>query len=169
MLSSFLAALKISSIIPKRFLLQTGAKQYGVHLGPGATPEEESDPRITSDSNFCYGQEDVLSKWARENHTFWTITRPGYILGAVEGAAINLIKQLGHLLAGPKGPKSRKHGKRFNQNTICLRILSRVWQTISRFWMAKYLRHGHGPSGMSSILDCKNSERYKMKIYAEFD
>ena len=43
---NFLEALKFASIKPQRFMLQTGAKNYGVHLGPTKLPQEETDPRI---------------------------------------------------------------------------------------------------------------------------
>lgn len=94
LLSSFLSALAIASIVPKRFVLQTGAKHYGIHLGPTLNPGEESDPRPTMASNFYFGQEDALFKWTRDNNTSWTVTRPGWILGAVKDAAMNLVNSL---------------------------------------------------------------------------
>ncbi len=54
LLRNFLAALDIARITPKRFLLQTGAKNYGVHIGPARTPMVESDPRVTLEPNFYY-------------------------------------------------------------------------------------------------------------------
>lgn len=111
LLSSFLSALSIASIIPKRFLLQTGAKTYGIHLGPAATPEEEDDPRVTISPNFYYPQEEILYEWCKANQTHFNVTIPGYIIGAVKGAAMNLLyplavyasvqKQLGNRLDFP--------------------------------------------------------------------
>jgi hypothetical protein len=90
LLSNFLSALKMASKIPKRFLLQTGGKHYGLHLGPSLTPLEESDPRFLAEPNFYFPQEDLLWKWAKENNTEWNVTRPGFIIGAVRDAAMSI-------------------------------------------------------------------------------
>jgi hypothetical protein len=90
LLSNFLSALTIANTVPKRFVLQTGAKHYGLHLGPVLTPEAESDPRFTAVPNFYFPQEDLLWKWAAENNTAWNVTRPGFIVGAVKDAAMNV-------------------------------------------------------------------------------
>lgn len=45
LLANFLDALPIAGLKPSRILLQTGAKNYGVHLGRARTPYVESDPR----------------------------------------------------------------------------------------------------------------------------
>jgi hypothetical protein len=58
LLSSFLEGLEINKTIPKRVLLQLGAKYYGLHLGPTTIPQEESDPRVLMSPNFYYSQED---------------------------------------------------------------------------------------------------------------
>jgi hypothetical protein len=89
LLSNFLAALKLSGRIPKRFLLQTGGKHYGLHLGPSLSPLEESDPRFLGEPNF-FPQEDLLWKWAKENNTEWNVTRPGFIIGAVRDASMSI-------------------------------------------------------------------------------
>lgn len=90
LLSNFLSALTLAQKVPKRFLLQTGGKHYGLHLGPGINPMEESNPRVTSAPNFYYPQEDLLWKWSRENNTEWNVTRPGFIIGAVRDASMNI-------------------------------------------------------------------------------
>ncbi|OCK82028.1 hypothetical protein K432DRAFT_433754 [Lepidopterella palustris CBS 459.81] len=95
LLTNFLTALTLAAIIPNRVLLQTGAKHYGVHLGPTLTPMEESDPRFLAEPNFYFPQEDFLWKWCRENNTSWSVTRPGFIIGAVRHAAMNLSYGLG--------------------------------------------------------------------------
>ncbi|KAL4948758.1 hypothetical protein BDW69DRAFT_188971 [Aspergillus filifer] len=61
LLFNFLNALKISHLNPTRFLLQTGAKHYGFHVGPARNPSYETDPRITLENNFYYAQEDALA------------------------------------------------------------------------------------------------------------
>lgn len=47
LLDNFLKALTIAKLKPSRVLLQTGAKNYGVHLGRARAPYVESDPRGT--------------------------------------------------------------------------------------------------------------------------
>ncbi|KAK1093762.1 hypothetical protein LTR48_001668 [Friedmanniomyces endolithicus] len=89
LISNFLDALKVASIIPKRFMLQTGAKNYGVHLGPTKVPQEETDPRVTLEPNFYYAQEDLLTKFCAGTGSGWNICMPGPILGAVPDAAMN--------------------------------------------------------------------------------
>ncbi|KAM0249167.1 hypothetical protein ACHAQJ_009174 [Trichoderma viride] len=85
-----LNTLTLAQKVPKRFLLQTGAKHYGVHLGPAISPMEESDPRFLAEPNFYFPQEDLLWKWSRENNTEWNVTRPGFIIGAVREASMNI-------------------------------------------------------------------------------
>lgn len=92
LLSNFLTALTISHIIPKRFVLQTGGKHYALHLGPTAIPMTEDTPeQRVPHSNFYFPQEDLLFTWAGTHHTAWTVTRPGFIIGANPSAAINLV------------------------------------------------------------------------------
>ncbi|KAK2743893.1 hypothetical protein FQN57_004516 [Myotisia sp. PD_48] len=95
LLSNLLEALKLANITPKRFLLQTGAKNYGVHLGPTTVPQHESDPRVLLDSNFYYPQEDALAKYCKETGAEWSVTMPSYIVGAVKNAAMNVAYPLG--------------------------------------------------------------------------
>ncbi|KXS97992.1 hypothetical protein AC578_8742 [Pseudocercospora eumusae] len=89
LLDNFLKALRLASITPKRFMLQTGAKNYGGHLGPTAVPQEESDPRVELEPNFYYAQEDILFQYAEETGCGWNIHMPGPIGGAVPDAAMN--------------------------------------------------------------------------------
>ncbi|KAK2756120.1 hypothetical protein FQN54_005528 [Arachnomyces sp. PD_36] len=95
LLSNLLQALKLSSITPKRIMLQTGAKHYGVHLGPTLAPQEESDPRINLEQNFYYNQEDVLFKYCQETGSDWNVVMPATILGAVKDAAMNAVFPIG--------------------------------------------------------------------------
>jgi hypothetical protein len=41
--------------------------------------------------NFYYDQEDILFQYCRENNIEWNIVRPSFILGAVEGSAMNAV------------------------------------------------------------------------------
>ncbi|TKA29767.1 hypothetical protein B0A50_03131 [Salinomyces thailandicus] len=89
LVSNFVQALKLAEIKPKRFMLQTGAKNYGVHLGPTKVPQEESDPRVALEPNFYYPQEDIVGEYCRETGCGWNVCMPGPILGAVPDAAMN--------------------------------------------------------------------------------
>ncbi|KAK8153585.1 NAD dependent epimerase/dehydratase family protein-like protein [Phyllosticta citrichinensis] len=91
LLANFLSALSQASLVPRRVMLQTGAKNYGVHLGPNKVPQEETDPRVLIEPNFYYPQEDYLFEWCARTGAGWNVIRPGPILGAVHDAAINLV------------------------------------------------------------------------------
>ncbi len=91
LLSNFLDALPLANIKPKRVLLQTGAKYYGLHLGPTAMPMEEDDARHGIQGNFYFPQEDLLAEYCKNNDSSWVVTRPCFILGAVESAAMNIL------------------------------------------------------------------------------
>ncbi|KAK7552503.1 hypothetical protein IWX49DRAFT_129680 [Phyllosticta citricarpa] len=90
LLANFLSALSHASLIPRRVMLQTGAKHYGAHIGPGKVPQEETDPRVLIEPNFYYPQEDYLFEWCARTGAGWNVARPGPILGAVQDNAINL-------------------------------------------------------------------------------
>ena len=90
LLDNFLSALTLANLKPLRFMLQTGAKNYGVHLGPVKQPQEEADPRVELEPNFYYPQEDSLFKFSAANKSGWNVGMPGAILGAVPDAAMNL-------------------------------------------------------------------------------
>ncbi|MCJ1391220.1 hypothetical protein MMC18_004082 [Xylographa bjoerkii] len=53
-------------------------------------PEEEDDPRVLIAPNFYYQQEDLLWDYARETGSQWSVTRPGFIVGTVKDAAMNI-------------------------------------------------------------------------------
>lgn len=76
-------------------MLQTGAKNYGVHLGPTLAPQEESDPRVDLEPNFYYPQEDALFKYCQETGSSWNVVMPATILGAVKDAAMNAVFPIG--------------------------------------------------------------------------
>jgi nucleoside-diphosphate-sugar epimerase len=90
LLSNFLQALSHAEIKPQRIMLQTGAKNYGLHLGQTATPQQETDPRVTLEPNFYYAQEDCLWDYCKKNDVGWNICMPSFILGAVPDAAMNV-------------------------------------------------------------------------------
>ena len=76
MLKNFLDALVLTGADKKlkRVLLTTGAKQYGVHLGPAKNPMEESDPWVEnpeSPPNFYYHQQRILEEAARGKSWDW--------------------------------------------------------------------------------------------------
>lgn len=88
---SFLASLPLADIKPKRILLQTGGKNYGVHIGRVRTSIVESDPQPRHLSpNFYYPQEDMLRAFCDEHpETDWNMVHPFAIIGATEHASMN--------------------------------------------------------------------------------
>lgn len=91
LIANFTQGLKLANLTPKRFLLQTGAKHYGFHIGPATSPSYEFDPRVTLENNFYYPQEDTLAKYAEENGLGWNVVRPSYIIGAVRDNILNYL------------------------------------------------------------------------------
>ncbi|KAF2092877.1 hypothetical protein NA57DRAFT_61983 [Rhizodiscina lignyota] len=89
LLNNFLTALRKSSLQPKRFMLQTGAKNYAFHIGPATNPSFESDPRVNIETNFYYPQEDSLFEYCRDQNVGWNVVRPSYIIGAAQDSALN--------------------------------------------------------------------------------
>lgn len=89
--SNFLDALPEAAIKPQRILLQTGAKNYGAHLGRHRSPACESDPQPKHlQPNFYYPQEELLFKYCKQHReTSWNLIHPGWIVGAVTTAQIN--------------------------------------------------------------------------------
>lgn len=93
MLQNFLEALSINKVQLKRMLLTTGAKQYGVHLGPVKCPMEETDPWIESPGrppNFYYTQQRILYAAARKGNFEWVVTYPNDVIGVARGNFMNL-------------------------------------------------------------------------------
>ncbi|KAJ5414743.1 hypothetical protein N7509_001370 [Penicillium cosmopolitanum] len=92
LLNNFLGALKIGKLTPKRILLQTGAKHYGVQIGRIRTPAIESDPNLSHlEPNFYYPQEEALFAYCKEQNTSWNVIRPAWVLGAVTNAQMNAL------------------------------------------------------------------------------
>lgn len=92
--SNFLSGLTLANITPKRTLLQIGGKYYGLHLGPTASPMDESDPRHGIEPNFYFPQMDLLHAWAAKHNTEYVETIPGFILGATSTAVMNILYPL---------------------------------------------------------------------------
>ena len=89
---NFLSALPLAQIKPKRLLLQTGAKNYGVHLGRARTPCQETDPLPSHlEPNFYYPQYDLLEKYAAEQKVGYNIICPAWIIGSTTAAQINAL------------------------------------------------------------------------------
>jgi len=82
--SSFLKALEIADVAPKRILLQTGGKNYGIQLGRGPQPCVESDPQPRHmGPNFYYVQEDSLVDYCKRHpKTSWNVIRPFGVMGS---------------------------------------------------------------------------------------
>ncbi|KAI4142537.1 MAG: hypothetical protein L6R39_004898, partial [Caloplaca ligustica] len=100
MLRNFLEALEITGAAKKlkRVLLTTGAKQYGVHLGPPKQPMEESDPWIEGPDrppNFYYNQQRILADKAKNSSWDWVVTYPNDVIGVAKGNFMNLATSLG--------------------------------------------------------------------------
>ncbi|KAF9761050.1 hypothetical protein IL306_003991 [Fusarium sp. DS 682] len=85
----------------KRFLLVTGAKQYGVALGPVKNPMIESDPWLTDQStfppNFYYRQQDILKAFCDKTNgrVSWNVTYPNDVIGYARGNFMNLATSVG--------------------------------------------------------------------------
>ncbi|RGP78261.1 aldo-keto reductase family [Fusarium longipes] len=88
MLEDFIHAMDGISI--KRIILQTGAKNYGVHIGPTLMPSREDDPRVLSLPNFYYRQEDILKELGPRYGFTYSVVRPSHTIGAVQGNTMNL-------------------------------------------------------------------------------
>jgi nucleoside-diphosphate-sugar epimerase len=92
LLDNFLQAIQLADITPKRLLLQTGAKHYGVQIGRIRTPAIESDPDLSHlEPNFYYPQEKLLFDYCKANNTSWNVIRPAWVLGAVNNAQMNAL------------------------------------------------------------------------------
>lgn len=93
LLANFLGALDEVNLKPRRVLLQTGAKNYGIHIGRSRQPACESDPQPKDlEPNFYYDQEKTLFEFCKRNpSTNWNVVRPAWIIGAVNNAQMNAL------------------------------------------------------------------------------
>ncbi|MCJ1257339.1 hypothetical protein MMC24_005164 [Lignoscripta atroalba] len=100
MLRNFLDALELTGAAKKlkRVILTTGAKQYGVHLGPPKNPMEETDPWIEGPDrppNFYYNQQNILKDKAAASSWDWVVTYPNDVIGVAKGNFMNLATSIG--------------------------------------------------------------------------
>ncbi len=92
---SFLLALDQADVHPKRIVLQTGGKNYGVHQGHVNVPLTEDSPRVELEPNFYYTQEDLLVKYAKTHPgVSYNVTMPQWILAAVAGTDMTIFYPL---------------------------------------------------------------------------
>ncbi|KAH6658239.1 hypothetical protein BKA67DRAFT_656446 [Truncatella angustata] len=92
MFQNLLDALPLADTIPRRILMQTGGKNYGMHVGRVRTPLVESDPqpRHIAD-NFYYHQEDAMRSFCEKfPGTAWNIVRPFGIVGSAPNSPLNM-------------------------------------------------------------------------------
>ncbi|KAI0028558.1 hypothetical protein K488DRAFT_73684 [Vararia minispora EC-137] len=108
MLDTTLRALGETSPRLEYFLLQTGAKYYGMHLAgqitPPPIPFKEDAPRIpeplASENIFYYRQLDIIAEHAKSATWKWNDIRPDVIVGyAPTNNPMNLALVLGVYLA----------------------------------------------------------------------
>ncbi|KAH8748265.1 NAD dependent epimerase/dehydratase [Diaporthe sp. PMI_573] len=92
LLSGFLESLELSGIRPSRFVLQTGGKNYGVHIGRTPVPLLESDPQPRHlRPNFYYDQEDILKSYCEKQGSSWNVIRPAAVVGSSSHAGMNCL------------------------------------------------------------------------------
>ncbi|KAF4980522.1 hypothetical protein FZEAL_3457 [Fusarium zealandicum] len=94
---NFMQALEAAEIKPKRILLQTGGKNYGMHIGRVRTPVVESDPQPRHlQPNFYYPMEDAMKKFCeRHPETSWNVIRPVGIIGVTHSSPLNMMYPFG--------------------------------------------------------------------------
>ncbi|KZF21420.1 NAD dependent epimerase/dehydratase family protein [Xylona heveae TC161] len=100
MLENFLEALSMTGAEKKlkRVILTTGAKQYGLHLGPAKNPMEESDPEVKGSGrppNFYYRQQEALRTKSKGKGWDWVVTYPNVVIGVAKGNFMNFATALG--------------------------------------------------------------------------
>ena len=100
MLRNFLEALEITGAAKnlRRVILTTGAKQYGVHLGPVKNPMEEADPWVDGPGrppNFYYNQQNILKEKSKNASWDWVVTYPNDVIGVAKGNFMNLATSVG--------------------------------------------------------------------------
>ncbi|RVX70234.1 hypothetical protein B0A52_05567 [Exophiala mesophila] len=92
---NFLLALDLANIQPKRIVLQTGGKNYGVHQGHVNVPLTEGAARVELEPNFYYTQEDLLVKYIMTHPgASYNVTMPQWILAAVAGTDMTIFYPL---------------------------------------------------------------------------
>jgi nucleoside-diphosphate-sugar epimerase len=80
-LKNFLDSLQWAGIKPKRILLQTGGKDYGVHMGHVRTPLIGSDPGPKHPGPKFYYNQDLLMRFCNVHpETDWNIVMPAAVI-----------------------------------------------------------------------------------------
>lgn len=79
----------------QRVVLYQGAKVYGVHLGPVASPFYEDDNPRPIGPNFYFTQEDELRRRAASGGPSFAILRPDVVVGDAGGNAMNIATVIG--------------------------------------------------------------------------
>ena len=74
--------------------LVEGAKWYGVHLGPFATPALEDDPRHMP-PNFYYDQQDLLQARQQGRPWTWSVSRPNVVCDFAPERPRNMVSIIG--------------------------------------------------------------------------
>ncbi|KAL4974924.1 hypothetical protein BDW66DRAFT_152384 [Aspergillus desertorum] len=147
LLNNFLGALQQTNLQPRRFLLQTGAKQCGFHIGPATNPSFETDPRVPLESNFYYPQEDALPSYCAATGVGWNVIRPSYIIGAVRDGALN--NMIGLAIYASLGDRE------FCQSTALLNAYFEEWAVLTpdaenqAFNIQDGLPFTYGPTGVT--------------------
>lgn len=96
MFKTFLGALEEAALEPRRILLQTGGKNYGMHIGRIKTPAVESDPQPRHlQANFYYAQEDELKAFCKRHNIGWNVIRPAGVIGASPNSPLNTFYPFG--------------------------------------------------------------------------
>jgi nucleoside-diphosphate-sugar epimerase len=72
----------------------TGAKWYGVHMGPFRTPARESDPAHLP-PNFYFDLQEFLESASRGSSWTWSTSRPNIISDVSVGRGRNLLSTIG--------------------------------------------------------------------------
>ncbi|KAM0343536.1 hypothetical protein ACHAPU_008431 [Fusarium lateritium] len=94
---NFIQALENAEIKPKRILLQTGGKNYGMHIGRVRRPVVESDPQPRHlQANFYYPMEDAMKEYCKRHpETSWNVIRPAGIIGITHNSPLNMLYPFG--------------------------------------------------------------------------
>ncbi|KAJ2990136.1 hypothetical protein NUW58_g3104 [Xylaria curta] len=94
MLDAFCKALEINGHAAgiKRFVLVTGAKNYGVYFGEVKIPMEEDDPWLPEPPfppNFYYRQQHILHNFTKKHGIEWNVTYSNEVFGFAKGNFMN--------------------------------------------------------------------------------
>ncbi|KAL4862672.1 hypothetical protein BDV12DRAFT_207071 [Aspergillus spectabilis] len=144
----------VASDTLQRVCLQTGAKHYGVHLGPVAAPVHEGLPRYDDQGlNFYYAQEDELFKLSGQRNWTWNVIRPGGIVGFTpgkNGMSECLTLALYMLVSKEIGETPRFPGNKFfyncvddNSYAVSLADMT-IWATTSQRTKNEAFNHANG-------------------------